>query len=618
MKNSRFLPIVVCVVWVLASGVFSPKATLAVRTASSRGTSGGAGDWETYYEKSGKVATPRYAETIDYCRRLDAASRWIRYTTFGKSPQGRDLPLLIASKHGVFTPEKAERSRRQGDVVVLVQAGIHSGEIEGKDAGLMLFRDIAVTGKYPELLDHVTVLFIPIFNVDGHERFSPYNRINQNGPEEMGWRTTANGLNLNRDYLKADAAETRAWLRLFNTWMPDFFVDCHTTDGADYQYVVTYIVDIFGNMAAPLTDWARDVYIGSIRETMAKSGFPMSPYVLLIEWPNPKSGMVAWVSTPRFSQGYTSIQNRPGVLIETHMLKEYSTRVDATYEMLRQTIDLVGRERGGLRKAILEADALSAGPELRKEPFPLRFTVDRAESVMIDFMGVECEEVKSDVSGGTWYRFSGEPRTLRIPYFAKQKITATADLPEAYIVPPEWTDVIDRLAFHGIESRRLASPATIEVHSYRFTNPRWQQNPYEGRHPVRFDLEPIVEKRTFPAGSVVVDMNQRRARVIAHILEPDGPDSYVQWGFFDSIFEQKEYADSYVMEKMAREMLEKDDALRTEFEKKKSSDPEFAKDPDRILNWFYQRTPYWDSRKDVYPVGKIVDRAVIDRLDTCR
>jgi len=573
-------------------------------------------DWDTYYEKSGKKATPGYLDTIEYCRRLDEASPWIRYTTFGKSAQGRDLPLLIASKHGVFAPAKTGRARQKGDVVVLIQAGIHSGEIEGKDAGLMLFRDIAVTKKFPELLDHVTVLFIPILNVDGHERFGPYNRINQNGPVEMGWRTTANCLNLNRDHLKADTEEIRAWLRLFNEWLPDFFVDSHTTDGADYQYVMTYIIDIFGNMAPALTEWARDVYAAGMDKTMAEAGYPLCPYVFLVEWSNPKSGIVSWVSTPRFAQGYASIQNRPGVLAESHMLKEYSERVSGTYEMFRQTIDLLNRERKGLREAITAADAYTASREFRERPFPLRFSIDKSESLMIDFKGVAYDAVKSELTGGMWYQFSGRPETFKIPYFSKQKVLTTAELPEAYIIPPEWASVIDRLAVHEIELRRLDSPVTLEVQSYRFTNYKWQENPYEGRHPARFDVEPITETRTFPVGSVVVDMNQRRSQVAAHILEPMGPDSYVQWGFFDAIFEQKEYTDSYVMEKMARDMLDKDETLRKEFEEKKTSDPEFAKHPDWIINWFYQHTPYWDDRKDVYPVGKIVDRAAADRLQT--
>ncbi len=288
--------------------------------------------------------------------------------------------------------------------------------------------------------------------------------------------------------------------------------------------------------------------------------------------------------------------------------------MSATYEMLKQTLELLDRERAGLRNAIDFADAYTASAAFREKPFPLRFRVDRSDSVFFEFKGIAYDVVKSDLTGGNWYQFTGKPETFTIPFFNKQKVTATANLPEAYIVPPEWTDVIQRLAIHGVEFQRLSAPANLEVHSYRFKNYEWQKEPYEGRHPAKFDSEPIVETRTFPAGSVVVDMNQSASQVAAHILEPTGPDSYVLWGFFDAIFEQKEYTDGYVMEKMAREMLAKDDSLRVRFEAKKAADPEFAKHPGRIINWFYQQTPYWDDRKDVYPVGMVFDRKVVEYL----
>jgi hypothetical protein len=199
-------------------------------------------EWETFFELSGKKETPRYKETMDFCKRLEKKSRWVHMTSFGKSAMERDLPLMIIDNQGLSDPNAVHAS---GKVVLLIQACIHPGEPEGKDAGLMLVRDLVIGNKFPGLLDHVSVLFIPIFNVDGHERFGPFNRINQNGPQEMGWRVTANNLNLNRDFLKADAPEMQAWLNMFNTWMPDFFIDSHTTDGADYQYVLTYQMEIY-------------------------------------------------------------------------------------------------------------------------------------------------------------------------------------------------------------------------------------------------------------------------------------------------------------------------------------------------------------------------------------
>lgn len=564
-------------------------------------------DWETYYEKSGHKRTPRYEETLAYCKHLAAASPWIHYTTFGVSPQGRDLMLLIADRNGRFD---AASVRETDNAVLLIQAGIHSGEIDGKDAGLMLFRDICITKKYSELLDHVTVLFMPIFNVDGHERFGPYNRINQNGPEEMGWRVTAQNLNLNRDYLKADAPEMQDWLRLFVAWLPDFFIDCHVTDGADYQYVLTYGLEILGNMDAGITAWTRDTYLARIEKMMQDSGFPIVPYVVFRKRHEPESGLVSWVAPPRLSEGYTALQNRSGLLIETHMLKDYQTRVDATYDMLRHTLVILNGEYKKLRVLNEAADRATAGEAFRREPFPLRFT-GTSDSTIIRFLGYEYDVVESDLTGGPWHKYSKKPVTIDVPYFNKQKPVETAALPEAYIVPPEWIEVINRLELHGVAFKRLAQPETIRVASYRFQNVHWNEQPYEGRHTAGFDQEEIEEVRAFPAGSAVVPMNQRAARVAAHILEPKAPDSYVYWGFFDTIFERKEYTETYVMEKMAREMLAEDENLKIEFEQALAADSTMAGNQRRILNWFYEHTPYWDQRKDVYPVGKIFDRNAV-------
>jgi len=207
----------------LLAGLLSSSHSLAAKGPEMSG-------WETPYEKSGFLETPRYQETIDYLKRLEKASPWIRVTSFGTSGEGRDLVLVIASKEKAFD---AAAARGSGKAIVLLQAGIHAGEIDGKDAGMMLLRDLAVTKSRAALLDHAILLFMPMYNVDGHERFGPYNRTNQNGPKEMGWRTTARNLNLNRDYMKADAPETRAWLKLYTTWWPDLLIDAHVTDGAE-------------------------------------------------------------------------------------------------------------------------------------------------------------------------------------------------------------------------------------------------------------------------------------------------------------------------------------------------------------------------------------------------
>lgn len=561
-------------------------------------------NFSTYYEKSGYKETPRYDSTIAYCKSIDKAADWIKYTTFGKSPQGRDLPLLILDRKGNFTPEAI---RKSGNLIILIQAAVHAGEPDGKDACLMLFRDIAIYKKMTDLLNHVTVLFIPIFNVDGHERFGKYNRINQNGPTEMGWRTTADNLNLNRDFLKADALEMKNWLKMFNHFMPDFFIDCHTTDGADYQYVLTYGIETEGNVDEGLAKWQKENYLKPITQLMTQQGLPIFPYITFRTWHDPRSGLISNSAPPMLSEGYTIQRNRPGLLIETHMLKPYKTRVESTYQMIKNTLLLLNKEHQQLKQLINEADQRTASKKFRETAFGINFEASQKDSSLIDFLGVDYSIEKSDISGGDWFRYdNSKPLTFKVPYFNEIKTTEKVFLPKAYILPPEWLDVINILKLHGIKLKTITTPLTLLVQSYKFKNPKWQTTTNEGRHQlISFNMDSIQEDRTYPVGSVMIDMNQPAARIIAYLLEPKASGSLFFWGFFNTVLEQKEYAESYVIETMAREMLKKDAKLKMEFDQKKIAEPEFANNPRAILNWFYSKTPYWDSHLNVYPVGKI-------------
>jgi hypothetical protein len=569
-------------------------------------------DWLTYYEKSGYNETPRYAETMEFCKRLDAASGLVTVTSFGKSPQGRPLPLVIIDKQGFTSPEQI---RNSGRIILLVQACIHAGECEGKDAMLMLLRDMVINKKYNNFLDHVSFIFIPIFNVDGHERFSPYNRINQNGPKEMGWRATADNLNLNRDYLKADTPEMQAWLKMFNEWMPDFFIDSHSTDGADYQYVLTYLIEIYGNMDQKLTEWSKESFIPAMEKDMSGKNILICPYVTFRNWTELKSGLIYRVGPPMLSQGYTALRNRPGLLIETHMLKPYKQRVDATYECIVSSLGILSTESENLKKQIAEADQFSSSSSFRSLDFPLQFKTLENDSTMVPFLGMEYETIKSEVTGDSYNKYLQKPLTINLPSFSINKPSVTVKLPEAYIIPAEWETIIQRLSAQGIRMVKLPEETRLKIQTYRFINPKWQLNPYEGRHPMsNIEYQEITEERVFPAGSVIVPMDQPSSRIIAHILEPKGLGSYLYWGFFDPIFEQKEYAEEYVIEPMITKMLADDPELKKEFEEKKKSDPVFAKNPVMISNWFFMKTPYFDKRKNIYPVGKIYDQQLLNTL----
>ena len=562
-------------------------------------------EWLTHAEQTDYQETPRYAETVEYAKRLDQASPLLKFQSFGRSGEGRELPLLIATEGGTFTPEA---SRHAGKAVILIQACIHAGEPDGKDAGLALLRDIAITKTQPGLLKNLVVLFIPIYNTDGHERVSPYNRINQDGPAEMGWRTTSTYQNLNRDYMKADTPETRAWLALWNHWRPDLFIDCHVTDGADYQYNITYQHEHHAGVAASVLAWERKVIDERVAPATEAAGNIVSWYLEFIDNRDLPKGIRDFNGSPRFSTGYTPLRNRPGILIETHMLKPYRPRVIGTYDFLRSTLAEVSRDPESLLAAVREADQKTVADGRTFDParrVPIDFELSE-QSVSYHLRAVESHTEKSDISGAQRVIFGTKAIDLTVPMYDDFRVKTAVAPPLCYIVPAQWKDVIELLKLHGLTFETIKEARSIDIESYRFIEVKWAAGPFEGRLMPSFKVEVVHEQRIFPAGSVIVPLAQEGAKVAINLLEPQAPDSLVHWGFFNATFEQKEYGEDYVVEKLAREMLEKNPALREEYEKKLASDPAFAANPHARLQFFYRRSPYWDQQMNLYPVGRII------------
>ncbi len=563
-------------------------------------------DWLTFAEQTDYRKTPRYAETVAYAQKLDEASDKIVYKSFGKSGEDRDLPLLIAANDKTFAPESA---RKKGKAVVLIQACIHAGESDGKDAGLALLRDIAITKTRADLLKDVVILFVPIYNVDGHENFNAYNRINQNGPDETGFRATSTNLNLNRDYMKADAPETRAFLKLWNEWKPDFFIDCHVTDGADFQYNVTYEYAHFQEVSPVIKNWMDEHFDGNVVPKVEKEGNLLTHYVEFAGRDVSK-GVATFIATPRFATGYVPLRNRAGLLIETHMLKPYKSRVRGTYDILRYTIEEIGENKNSLLDANKKADeeTIERGKTFdRKRQFPLRIeTTDK--SVPFAFKGIEYRIEESEISGAKRIIYGTKPLDITIPKFDEGKISVGVAPPLYYIIPPQWKNIIEVLQMHGIKFQRLTKPLKMEVESYSFSDVKFANTSFESRVTVNFKANPVKETREFPAGSIIIPTAQEAANVAIHLLEPNSTDSFVYWGFFNAIFEQKEYGEGYVLEKLAREMLTKNPELKKDFEEK-LKDEKFAKSPPARLNFFYERSPYFtNQRVGFYPVGRITTK----------
>jgi Zinc carboxypeptidase len=562
--------------------------------------------WITPAEASHFKTTPSYADTHAYLQRLAAAAPdTIKLTRFGVSPEGRDLMLVIAASNGEFTPEAARKSGKQ---ILLIQAGIHAGEIEGKDAGLMLLRDLTVGKKLPHLLDHTILLYLPIFNVDGHENSSPYNRINQNGPDSMGFRATAQNLNLNRDYIKADASEMRDWLTLFHAWLPDFFVDVHTTDGADYQYDLTWYTEDWGSLDPAVLAWQNTALKNRIFPHVEKRGHLLSRYLELEDHRDITKGIVNFGSGQRFSTGYVALQNRAALLVETHMLKSYEVRVRVTYDLIVEILEEFRTHPGELRKAveIADRDTIARAAKGNVE-LPIAFkTTDKPETYALK--GVASTQTHSEISNDLWTQYDPtKHKTIDVPFWRDLVPTKSVTLPAAYIVPAGWTQVLEKIAEHGLDVERLSNPVRLDVQRYRLDDAHWATAPFEGRLMLKsFKMNSEKVTAEFPAGSVIVRLDQRAANVAVHLLEPEAPDSLLHWGFLNAMFEQKESGDARVLEKLARDMMAKDPALKAEFDAKVTGDKAFASNPEARLEFFYRKSPWYASQNvGLYPVARL-------------
>lgn len=549
--------------------------------------------WITPSERDRLRSTPRYEETVVYLRRLVAASRELQMISIGKSGEGRDIWLVIASKERAFTPAALRKSNKP---LVFAQAGIHAGEIDGKDAGLMLLRDMTVRGTKRELLDGANFLFVPIFNTDGHERFSRFTRINQRGPVEGGWRTNAQNLNLNRDYMKADAPEMHAMLRALDTYDPDLYIDLHVTDGADYQYDVTYGWNGPLGYSPAIANWLATSLRPAVDEGLRAMGHIPGP---LIFTDDPLSGIGLGPDDPRLSTGYGDARHMPTILVENHSLKPYDQRVLGTYVFLENVLRTVARNAAGLRQA------KSAARAARAESVPLAWRFDeKSTPPTIEILGVESRETLSPVSGGVRTEWLGRPVARTAPLKLENEVSSSVTRPAAYWLPPSWTEVIERLDLHGIRYERITTPRELEVTMYRFAAPAYAENQFEGH--VRVTANATTERRRerFPAGTLRIPTDQPLGTLAVLLLEPSSPDSLFQWGFFHSILAPTEYVESYIMEPMAERMLADDPQLAGEFRRKVAGDAAFRGDPRARLQWLYERTPFYDERARLYPVGR--------------
>jgi hypothetical protein len=548
--------------------------------------------WITVAEKTGFRATSTYAQTVVWLKQLALAAPEVRLVSLGRSPEGRDIWMVIVSRDRLFTPETLQRAARP---TLFVQAGIHAGEIDGKDAGLMFLRELTVGGRWRSLLDKANFMFVPIFNVDGHERASQYGRINQRGPDVVGWRTTAQNLNLNRDYTKLDTDEMRAMVAALDRWRPDLYMDIHVSDGSDYQYDVTFGWNA-GVHSPRSARWLDGTLAPALRSALHAMGHIPGP--LIPE--DPVNGLTMVTLPPRFSNAYGDLRHIPSMLVETHSLKPYEQRVLGTLVLLQSTLQTLGLEGVALKRAAMY------DTESRPDPVPIEWRVPPASAniEMMDYLGVESRTSPSTISGSTRTEYLGRPTTKPLAVYRQNEVSLSIPRTKAYWIPAAWSSIADRLKMHGVSVDRISEARDVAVDMYRLDNPKFEAEPFEGH--TRVATTPRIEHRTerFPAGSYRVGTEQPLGDLVTVLLEPASSDSFLQWGFFHPIFQRTEYSETYVTEPMAEQMLAADPELKSEFDRRLATDEAFRASAEQRLDFFYSRTPFADPRWRLYPIAR--------------
>jgi murein tripeptide amidase MpaA len=585
----------------------------------------------TLAEQSNFRQTGRIEEVERLSREFAAV--WpeaVRSIEYGRSAEGRPLRALIVSRSGALT---AEELRARKIPVLMIQGGIHPGESDGKDAGFIALRELlagsAVGGMLapgalaPGVLERIAVLFVPAFNTDGHERTGRWNRPNQNGPEETGWRTTAQNLNLNRDYTKADAPEMQAMLRLIDHWDPLVCADLHVTDGANFEPDVSIQVEPINQGDPDLRASGLQLRDQLIAKLAALGSMPLDFYPDLAKTDDPSSGFALTVYSPRFSTGYFPQRNRFTVLVETHSWKEYALRVRITRNTVVSLASLVAAHGAEWLKLCVQADVSATrlgGAEVTldyvtrwREPSRAGAASsereDTADARVIEFRGYAYTRTESAISGGLVTVYDPKtPQIWRVPMRDAVKPLLVVKAPGAgYVVPVSFASVVGpRLEAHGVAFKPLAQrQAAVRAGTFRAQRVKFSEAPFEGR--MRAQLEGAWSEQpiNIEAGALFVPIAQPLARLVAALFEPQAPDSFAAWGFFNACFEQKEQMEPYVAEQIAAGMLAADAGLREEFNAKLGADPEFARSASDRLEFFLRRHSSWDQRYNLYPVVRV-------------
>ena len=555
---------------------------------------------KTRYEQSNFTESATYEEAMFFYQKLDEKYEEVSILEYGTTDIGIPLHVVLINSGLEKQPEELKNSKK---AVFLINNAIHPGETDGVSASQMFARDLVEDEKYRNALDKVIIAIIPFYNIGGALNRNSTTRVNQNGPLAYGFRGNARHYDLNRDFIKSDTHNSRSFQELFQRFDPDLFLDTHVSNGADYQHVMMILNSQKDKMGGRLGQFMNDVFLPFSFEGMGKRDFSAIPYVNA--WGStPDKGWSQFIDWPRYSTGYATLFHTLGVMSETHMLKTYQQRVESTYALMETMLDFLvekGEELIALRE---ETKKLAS----YQEEFEISWSVDTSSYIPLMFSGYEPTYIESEISGHTRLKYDrNQPFTREVKFRDTYRPDKVVAAPEYYIIPQQWEPVIELLEINQIEMSLLESDSTINVETYMIANYETVERPYEG-HYLHYNVEVSASEAEvrFRKGDVLVPVNQWRNRYIVETLEPEAPDSFFAWNFFDAILQQKEHFSPYVFEDLAMKILSENPELKRELEAAKAEDEDLAESANRQLDFIYQRSKHREPEYLRYPVFRIV------------
>ena len=554
-------------------------------------------DFETHFEKSNGIETATYKQTIGFYKALAENYSEISIDTIGETDSGKPLHIITLNPDYEFDFETIRNNKR----IILINNGIHPGESDGIDATMMLYRDL-VNGKIKAPKNTVLVT-IPIYNIGGSLNRNSNSRTNQNGPKEYGFRGNARNYDLNRDFIKCDTKNAKAFTEIFHLIKPDVFIDNHVSNGADYQYTLTHLFTQHNKLGSDLGNYIHSKMMPNLEQKLAEKAWDITPYVNVFNQ-IPDEGFSQFMDYPRYSTGFTTLFNTLGMMVETHMLKPYKQRVEGTYELMKSMIEITEEDGENISK--LRIKALT---EIQNQKnYTLDWEIDTTKSSYLNFKGYEGAMIASKITGANRLKYDrAKPFTKKVNYQNYFKPNLKVDIPIAYIIPKGWHNVINLLKLNQVEMTSFKKDTIISVESYKISDYKTRQAPYEGHYQhYNTTINKAVKNTLFLKGDFMINTNQNAIRYLIETLEPQAPDSFFNWNFFDTILQQKEGFSPYVWEDKAEELLKDNEALRIEFKTKKQTDKVFNDSWYAQVDWLHKQSENYEKAHLQYPVYRVL------------